>query len=250
MLYPNPNMAASVNQQTSTSPRKATILVVDDEADLCELIRYNLAREGYGVVCVDSGERAIEVIGEEAPDLVILDVMLPGLDGLEVCRRLKFTAKTSNLPVIMLTAKSEEVDIVTGLECGADDYLTKPFSLRVLLARVRALLRQNRQMEQTGQNILQFGDLSIDPERHEVRVGETLADLTITEYRILLTLARRPGWVFSRQQIVASARRDNAVVTSRSVDVHVMRLRTKLGLSGDKVETVRGVGYCFRSDIE
>ena len=222
---------------------KANILAVDDEEDILELISFNLRKEGYSVTCVTSGEDALRSARKTLPDLTILDLLLPGLDGLEVCRRLKTDPKTSHIPIIMLTAKTEEADIVTGLELGADDYVTKPFSPRVLLARVKAVLRR-KAGEPTGETeVIKVHDLVIDPGRHEVLARGKPVLLTVTEFRILHFLARRPGWVFSRCQIVDAAMGDDVVVTDRSVDVHVASLRKKLGTCGAYVETVRGVGY-------
>ncbi len=226
---------------------KASIIVVDDEEDILELIRYNLSREGYRITCVDSGEKALETVQHTIPDLLLLDLMLPGLDGIEVCKRLKAVPETSHIPIIMITAKTEESDLVIGLECGADDYITKPFSPRVLSARVKAILRNHMAASASQDPYLRFGDLAIHPGNHEVMVAGNPVDLTVTEFRILLTLARRPGWVFPRERIVDSARGTNTVVTSRSVDVHMVRLRNKLGPAGELIETVRGIGYRFRA---
>ena len=224
---------------------KAHILVVDDEHDLLELIRYNLAREGYQVTCVDSGEQALAEIHARPYDLVILDIMLPGADGLDVCRNVKGSPETAHVPILMLSAKSEESDVVTGLELGADDYLTKPFSPRVLLARVKAVLRKSWTV--TSQDtVINLGPILIYPAKHEVQVENKPVDLTVTEFRILLALVSRPGWVLSRDQIVDAARGANAVVTARSVDVHIVRLRQKLHPHGECIETVRGIGYRFR----
>ena len=222
---------------------KEKILVVDDEEDILELVRYNLAKEGYRVACVTSGEQAMKEVKEDAPDLILLDLMLPGLDGLDVCKRLKSDPVTSVIPIIMLTAKGEDADIVTGLELGAEDYVTKPFSPRVLLARLKACLRRKRQEEADETGILRVGDFTINPSRHEVLVKDKPADLTATEFRILYFLARRTGWVFSRDQIIKAVKGDDYPVTERSVDVQIAGLRKKLGSSGNSVETVRGVGY-------
>jgi two-component system phosphate regulon response regulator PhoB len=224
---------------------KASVLVVDDEEDILEVVRYNLVKDGYSVTCAASGEEALREIRAHKPDVVVLDVMLPGLDGLDVCRKVKASPETANVPIIMLTARSEEVDMVTGLEIGADDYVTKPFSPRVLLARVKAVLRRKESAEEEP-SVLDFGDLSIHPVQHLVKVQGEAVELTATEFRLLLTLARRPGWVFSREQIVDATQGTNAVVTSRSVDVHVVSLRKKLGGCGEWIETVRGVGYRFK----
>jgi len=222
---------------------KEKILVVDDEEDILELVRYNLAKEGYRVSCVTSGEQALKEAKEGAPDLILLDLMLPGLDGLDVCRRLKSDHVTSVIPLIMLTAKGEDADIVTGLELGAEDYVTKPFSPRVLLARLKACLRRKRQEEADETAIFRAGDLTINTSRHEVLVNGKLAPLTATEFSILYFLARRSGWVFSRDQIIKAVKGDDYPVTERSVDVQIAGLRKKLGNAGNCVETIRGVGY-------
>jgi DNA-binding response OmpR family regulator len=222
---------------------KEKILVVDDEEDILELVRYNLAKEGYRLACVTSGEQALREAKEGSPDLILLDLMLPGLDGLDVCRRLKSDPVTSVIPIIMLTAKGEEADIVTGLELGAEDYVTKPFSPRVLLARLKACLRRKRQEDADEKEVLRVGDFTINPSRHEVLVKDKPAALTATEFRILYFLARRSGWVFSRDQIIKAVKGDDYPVTERSVDVQIAGLRKKLGSSGNSVETVRGVGY-------
>ena len=222
------------------------ILVVDDEEDLLELIRYNLSKEGYRVTCVETGEEALQHASREPTDLIVLDLMLPGVDGLEVCRRLKGEATTRNIPVVMLTAKSEEVDLVTGLEVGADDYVTKPFSPRVLLARIRAVLRRQSPPQEGEAEILGSDDLVIHVGRHEVHAGGQLVPLTHTEFRLLQFLARKPGWVFSRSQIVTAVQGDDYPVTDRSVDVQVAGLRRKLGGASRYIETVRGAGYRFK----
>ncbi len=225
---------------------KEKILVVDDEEDILELVRYNLFKNGYQVTCVTSGELAMQKLKEETPHMILLDLMLPGMDGLDVCRSLRSNPATVNIPIIMITAKGEDADIVTGLELGADDYLTKPFSPRVLLARIRAILRRNKQDELDESSVLKTHDIVVNPARHEVLVkGEQLM-LTATEFGILHFLARRPGWVFSREQIISAVKGDDYPVTERSVDVQVVGLRKKLGDSGDLIETVRGVGYRFK----
>ncbi len=223
------------------------ILVVEDEEDLLELLRYNLAKEGYGVAPVTSGEDALAQARARRPDLVLLDIMLPGVDGLEVCRRLKRDPETKALPVIMLTAKGEEADIVVGLELGADDYVTKPFSPKVLIARIRAVLR--RRTEEAGDDsaLLVREALTIDPGRHEVLVAGEQTELTATEFRTLHFLARRPGWVFTRQQIVDAVKGEDYPVTERAVDVQMVSLRRKLGACAGYIETVRGIGYRFRN---
>ncbi len=225
---------------------RESILVVDDEEDILELLRYNLAKEGYRVTCAASGEEALKFARSVLPDLILLDLMLPGVDGLEICRLLKNNEPTRHLPIIMLTAKGEEVDMVTGLELGADDYITKPFSPRVLLARVRAVLRRKQAETPADTASLKVHDLVIHPGRHEVMVEGRPLDLTATEFRLLHLLARRPGWVFTRSQIVSGVHGDDYPVSERSVDVQMTALRKKLGPCGKYLETVRGIGYRFK----
>ena len=226
------------------------ILAVDDEEDILELVDYNLTKEGFRVIRVTSGEKALELAKTERPDLVILDLMLPGLDGLEVCKHLRRDRATSDIPIVMLTAKGEEADIVLGLELGADDYVTKPFSPRVLTARVRAVLRRRSRGVVDEDAPIKIGGVEIHPGRHEVLVGGKPVRLTFTEFEILSFLARRPGWVFTRYQIVEAVRGGEYAVTDRSVDVQIVGLRKKLGKSGINIETVRGVGYRFMEPID
>jgi two-component system phosphate regulon response regulator PhoB len=225
---------------------KEKILVVDDEEDILELVRYNLAREGYQILCAVSGETALEKAKSENLDLMILDLMLTGIDGLEVARRLKQNQKTAPIPIIMLTAKGEEADIVAGLELGADDYVTKPFSPRVLIARVKAVLRRQVAEAENPEQVLHVHALTIDPRRRHVTAGAESIELSFTEFQILMYLARRPGWVFTRSQIVDAVRGDDYPVTDRSVDVQIVGLRKKLGVFAHYIETVRGVGYRFK----
>ena len=222
------------------------IFVVEDEEEIQELIRYNLTKEGYVVFCTDSGEDALRRIPRDLPDLVVLDLMLPGVDGLEVCKALKAGAETRDIPIIILTAKSEEADIVTGLEIGSDDYITKPFSPRVLTARIRAALRRQGSASGDDTSVIRTHNLVIHPGRHEVLVDDAPVSLTPTEFRVLQTLALRPGWVFTRTQIADSVHGGELVVTERSVDVHIVGLRRKLGEASQWIETVRGVGYRFK----
>ena len=227
---------------------KETILVVDDERDIIELIDYNLSHEGYKVFSAQTGEEALATAQSKLPELIILDLMLPGIDGLEVCKRLKKTSETENIPIIILTAKGEEADIVTGLELGADDYVTKPFSPKVLLARVRSILRRSSEKDDKSDksNKITIRDLLIDPARHEVLVGGARVELTFTEFRTLEVLAGRPGRVFTRYQIVDAVHGGEYAVTDRTVDVQIVSLRKKLGDCGKYIETVRGVGYRFK----
>jgi two-component system phosphate regulon response regulator PhoB len=221
------------------------ILVVDDEEDLLELVNYNLSREGFRVECVASGEGALAAARKNLPDLIVLDLLLPNVDGLEICRRLKADEKTRHIPVIMLTAKSAEADMVSGLELGADDYMTKPFSPRVLLARIKAILRR-KASQSSDDAAIQIRELMIHPGRHEVMISGRPIELTYTEFRLLHFLARKPGWAFTRAQIVDAVKGEDYPVTERSVDVQVAGLRKKLGDLGRYIETVRGVGYRFK----
>ncbi len=225
---------------------KKSVLTVEDDPDILELVAYNLEREGFEVVGVTTGEEALGSARSKRPDVVLLDLMLPGMDGLEVCRRLREDPKTRGIPVIIVSAKGEESDIVAGLELGADDYVTKPFSPKVLVARVRAVLRRKERRTPPEDEVLRIHDLVIHPGRHEVVVGDERIDLTFTEFRILHTLARRPGWVFTRCQIVDSIHGEHYPVTDRAVDVQIAGLRKKLGCAGTYIETVRGVGYRFK----
>ena len=223
------------------------VLIVDDETDIIELLRYNLVKEGFQVAGVTSGEAALRKVRADRPALILLDLMLPGLDGLTLCEALKKDPKTRAIPVMMLTARGEEADIVRGLNLGADDYITKPFSPRVVVARVKAIMRRvPRAGPAGGGDVLTIHDLAIHHGRHEVRVNGDLVELTFTEFTILGFLASRPGWAFTRYQIVEAVHGDNCVVTDRSVDVHVVSLRRKLGLAGKYIQTVRGIGYRFR----
>jgi two-component system alkaline phosphatase synthesis response regulator PhoP len=222
------------------------ILVIEDEDEIQELVGYNLGKQGYRVVRAATGEEGIRLVASEMPDLILLDLMLPGVDGLEVCRLLKRDPDARHIPIIMLTAKGEEADIVTGLELGAEDYITKPFSPRVLVARIRALLRRKAAESSDEEEVVHIRDLLIHPGRHEVLVKNKSVPLTLTEFRILHVLARRPGWVFTRYQIANEIHGGDDVVTDRSVDVQIVGLRKKLGPAAPDIETVRGVGYRFK----
>ncbi len=223
-----------------------SIVVIDDEEDIRELIHYNLAKEGYVVSCAVSGEEGVELVQRVIPNLVILDLMLPGIDGLEVCRRLKSDPKLKSIPIVMVSARGEEPDVVSGLELGADDYVSKPFSPKVLIARVKSVLRRGKTTPVDAQAILTEGELVVNPQRREVLIGSTAVDLTNTEFKLLHFVMREPGVVFTRDQIVEGVHGDDYPVTDRSVDVQVVGLRKKLGDYGAYVETVRGVGYRFR----
>lgn len=228
---------------------KEHIIVVEDEEDIQELLKYNLTREGYQVSAFTSGEEGLRQARSTVPDLFLLDLMLPEIDGLEVCRQLKQGSMTRYVPIIMLTAKGEEADVVTGLELGADDYITKPFSPRVLLARVRAVLRTRQAELPEEPLILTFNEMTIHPGCHKVLVQSSSIDLTASEFRLLHMMALRPGWVFTRSQIVSSLHGDNYAVSDRAVDVHIVTLRKKLGIASKYIETVRGVGYRFKERV-
>ena len=225
---------------------KEAILVVDDEEDIQELVRYNLQKESFDVHCVSSGEEGLNFARSKKPALVVLDLMLPGINGLDVCRLLKSEKSTAKMPIIMISAKGAEADVVAGLELGADDYLTKPFSPRILLARVRTVLRRNKMPADTASVTLSIDGLVINPTKHEVTLDGQLVDLTATEFKLLHFLASHPGWVFTRNKIVVGVHGEDYPVTDRSVDVQVVGLRKKLGEYGNLIETIRGVGYRFR----
>ena len=222
------------------------ILIVEDEEDVMELIRYNLTKEGFRCDVAYDGRQALQKAQAMSPDLVLLDLMLPAIDGLKVCKSLKSNPQTEHIPIVMVTAKSDEADIVTGLELGADDYVTKPFSPKVLVARVRAVLRR-KTTEQPGKStVIRIHDIQIDPGRHKVLVKDEVVELTSSEFGLLHFLAMRPGWVFTRYQIVDAIHGTDYPVTDRSIDVQVVGLRKKLGSAGKYIETVRGIGYRFK----
>jgi phosphate regulon transcriptional regulator PhoB len=226
---------------------KKTVLTIDDEKDLIELVRYNLEKEGFRVRGALDGETGLAMALQEKPDVVLVDLMLPGMDGLEVCRRLRADSRTAAIPLIMLTAKSGESDRVVGLELGADDYVTKPFSPRELTARVRALLRRTEGYHEPPA-LLRRGDLVIDLERREVTCGDRAIELTATEFRMLHFLASHPGRVYSRGELIDNVLGRDVEVLDRTVDVHILALRKKLGKHGVLVETVRGFGYRFQQE--
>jgi two-component system phosphate regulon response regulator PhoB len=227
------------------------ILIVEDEEDVLELVRYNLEKHGYQTETALNGRLALEKVRSKSIDLILLDLMLPEIDGLEVCRVVKKDPSTAHIPVVMLTAKGTEADIVTGLEMGADDYITKPFSPRVLMARINAVLRRKEMPHEAGDpSVLRIYEIEIDSGRHKVTVDGTSVKLTTTEFGLLKFLASRPGWVFTRYQIVDAVHGNDYPVTDRSVDVQVVGLRKKLGDAGRYIETVRGVGYRFQDPNE
>lgn len=222
---------------------KGIIHIIEDERDIAEMIEYNLKEAGYQVIFSSDGEKGINLATREKPDLIILDLMLPIIDGFEVCRVLKQQQSTAHIPIIILSAKSLETDKVVGLELGADDYVTKPFSPRELLARVKAVLRRNTE-KPAGE--IKSGQITIDSAKHKVLVKGKEVKLTTTEFRLLQCLARRSGIVFSRNQLLDALGADESMVYDRTIDAHIKSLRRKLGPAKDYVETVRGVGYKFR----
>ena len=227
------------------------IVAVEDEPDILEVVQYNLSREGFQVVTASSGDEGLRAVMREAPDLVLLDLLMPGLDGLEVCRKLKSDPMTQRIPIIMVSAKGEESDIVLGLGVGADDYITKPFRPKELIARVKAVLRRGavRDDEGGGDRIMR-GDLAIDAMRHEVRTFGKPVILTATEFRLLHLLASHPGRVFTRDQLVSRVIGGGAAVIDRNIDVHIRSIRKKLGDLRDMIGTIRGVGYRFQDEAD
>lgn len=228
---------------------KATILIIEDERDIREIVSYNLTREGYSVKEADTAEKGLEIIKKDRIDLTLLDMMLPGLDGMEALRRIRADKQSATLPVIMVTARSEDADVVACLELGADDYVSKPFSPRVLVARVRARLRETgKETERDGsrEERVSSGGVDLDEARHEVRLNGQDLSLSATEFALLSFLMRNPSHVFSRQRLIDALHGPGYPVTDRSIDVQVLGLRKKLGEAGNCVETVRGVGYRWK----
>jgi DNA-binding response OmpR family regulator len=221
------------------------ILVVEDEPDLLDLVVYNLRKEGFKPLRAENGEKALELARDERPDLILLDLMLPGLDGLEVCRRLRAHESTSGIPIVMVTARAEESDAVVGLALGADDYVKKPFGVKELVARVRAVLRRTSAGADPMPKVVRVDELEVDPARHEVRIRGIDVVCTPTELRLLHHLVRNRGRVFSRAQLLDKAVGNDVIVTDRNIDVHVATLRRKLADYGARIVTIRGVGYKF-----
>ena len=228
---------------------KKKILVVEDDRDISELITYNLEREGYDIACLYDGSQAVDFVKKRKPELIILDLMLPEVDGIEICRALKSDATTKHIPIIMLTAKGEEADVVVGLQMGADDYIPKPFSPRVLVARIKAILRRMSDLQKSfiaTEDVRAWGDLNIDLLKHKILFKGQEVKLTAIEFNIVEFLSRSPGRVWSRQQILDNVWEEGKFIIDRAVDVHVRGLRKKLGQADDYIETVRGVGYRFK----
>ena len=225
--------------------KKKKIVVVEDEPDLVDVVTYNLEREGYSVLASQRGDEGLNLIRSQAPDLVLLDLMLPGMDGLSICRQMKSDSSMKEIPIIIASAKGEESDVVIGLEMGADDYLAKPFSPRELLARIRAVLRRGAPKVNVSVDRIVIRDLTIDPEKHEVKVNEEVISLTSTEFKLLHHLASSRGRAFSREQLLNRAVGMGVVVVDRNIDVHIRALRKKLGDHSNMIQTIRGVGYRF-----
>jgi two-component system phosphate regulon response regulator PhoB len=228
---------------------KGRILVIDDEKDLIELVHYNLEKEGFSVRSARDGESGLSAAKKELPDLIVVDLMLPGVDGLDVCRSLRLDARTAHIPIIMLTAKSAESDRILGLELGADDYVTKPFSPRELVARIKAVLRRTSAPKPPSE-VIRRGRLIIDTAKRAVHCREEAIVLTATEFKLLQFLATRPGRVFSRTELIDGVLGRDVAVEDRTIDVHITGLRKKLGGCSEWIETVRGFGYRFREELE
>lgn len=226
---------------------KEKILAVDDDPDILKLLQYNLEKEGFSVITAANGQEALRLVRSQPPQAIILDLMLPEVDGLEVCRQIKRDESLSQVPILMLTAKGEEVDRVVGFELGADDYITKPFSPRELVLRLKAILKRAAAREEPARRLV-LGDLIIDLDRHQASIGRQEIGLTLIEFRLLSTLASRRGRVQTRDRLLADVWNYDPDIDSRTVDTHIKRLRSKLGKWGEAIETVRGVGYRFREE--
>ncbi|MDF3130945.1 response regulator transcription factor [Kiritimatiellaeota bacterium B1221] len=226
--------------------KKGTICIVEDEEDIRDILAVQLKREGYDPVTAATGEEGVTLIREHKPQLVLLDLMLPGMDGLDVCRSVRQDKELRDTPIIMISARGEEADIITGLEMGADDYVTKPFSPRVVISRIKSVLRRGVKSQSETGDLVEYGPVVLDIPRHLAHLSGEALDLTATEYKLLAFLCGRPGWVFTRQQIVDNVKGEDYAVTERSVDVQVVGLRKKLGEAAEYIETVRGVGYRAR----
>jgi two-component system, OmpR family, phosphate regulon response regulator PhoB len=239
------NLDSSATTLRQATPRRPLILIAEDEAPLTTLLRYNLEKEGYRSLEARDGDEALMLANEDTPDLVILDWMLPRVSGIEVCRRLRGRAETRNVPIIMLTARGEETDRVRGLDTGADDYITKPFSMTELLARIRAVMRRIRPA--LAEDVVAFGEVTIDRTAHRVKRGDKDIHLGPTEYRLLDHFMQHPGRVFSREQLLDAVWGSGVYVDARTVDVHIGRLRKALNEPGqsDPIRTVRSAGYAL-----
>ena len=227
---------------------KNQILIIEDEKDIGELLEYNLQKEGFDTILANNGESGLRVARKEKPNLLILDLMLPGIDGLDVCRLIKSDNDIKNISIVMLTALGQEEDIVKGLESGADDYITKPFSFKVLIARIKSVLRRGQVEDLNSEQDLNIMGVKITSRSREVSINDSIIELTLTEFQILYLLASHPGWVFTRYQIINKIREDNYPVTDRSIDFQIVGLRKKMGELGTLIQTIRGVGYRFKSN--
>jgi two-component system phosphate regulon response regulator PhoB len=223
-----------------------TVYIIEDEEDIAKLIIYNLSLEGFKVGHFETGEEGLNAIQNNLPDLILLDLMLPGMSGFDICNEIKSNPSTKNIPIIMVSAKGEEEDIVKGLELGAEDYITKPFSPKVLIARVKTSLRRLEEKTTGKDDVIKIRDLVIHTGKHAVTISGKKVDLTPSEFQILHLLSSKTGWVFTRSQIVDAIRGDDYAVTDRTVDFQMVGLRKKMGLMGEDIETVRGIGYRFR----
>ena len=226
---------------------KKRILIVEDDQSLAEIVGYNISQAGFEVITARDGMEGLHQAQAKNPDLIILDLMLPVMDGLEVCRRLRSDPATSDLLVLMLTAKSEETDEVVGFNVGADDYVTKPFSVKVLLERMKALLRR-RETKSDDRDVITSQGITVDGRRHKVIIDDVRLELTPSEFRLLNAMIRQPGRAFSRDELIDAALGENTIVLERTIDVHIRALRKKMGAQADVIETVRGVGYRFRDN--
>lgn len=226
---------------------KQTILIIEDERALVEVLTYNLKKEGFEVLSASDGQEGLRRAQTALPDLIVLDLMLPVIEGLEVCRQMRSGGRTKDIPILMLTARSEEVDEIVGFQMGADDYVTKPFKIKPLIQRIKALLRRKQTLDAAGDTVSSHG-IEIDRAQHRAMVNKQELRLTPTEFRLLWTLLRQPGRAFSRQELMEAAMGDDALVLERTIDVHIKSLRQKLGGQAERIETVRGVGYRFRDE--
>ncbi len=227
---------------------KEKILIIEDEPDIREIIKFELNQNRFNVFTSSNGERGLKIAKSEIPDLIILDLMLPGIQGIDVCKKLKKNKKTKNILIIIISALGQEEDIVNGLETGADDYLTKPFSLKILMSKISAVLRRKKFLNQTTNNDIYIHNILISPKKREVTINNKLVELTFSEFQILKLLASHPGWVFTRYQIIEKIKGDNYPVTDRSVDFQISGIRKKLKAKSSVIQTIRGVGYRFISD--
>ncbi len=220
------------------------VMIIEDEKDLAELLAFNLEKEGYAATCIHDGKLGLERASEDLPDLILLDLMLPGLLGTEICKALRKDQRTADIPIIMITAKGDEIDRVVGFEVGADDYIVKPFSMREMALRVKAVMRRfEHEVQIPVAQLFSIGDIVIDKQRHTVNSAGLEIELTSTEFKLLLYLAEKKGFVHSREKLLQNVWSYNNAGDTRTVDTHVTRLRGKLGTPGDIIKTVRGFGY-------